>query len=295
MPDQTTTAPGDDPQAIAAAWVGRRETVTGHLVPELALMLAGALDHGAAPMPDTRAGAPMPPLWHWAAFPVVVPMAEVGADGHPRLGGFLPPLPFARRMWAGGRVTFAGPLSIDEPLERTTEIASVEFKSGSTGDMAFVKLVHQITGAGGGALREEQDLVYLAIPDSYRPPRPIPAPENPAFDEGLDAGALRLFRYSAATFNGHRIHYDRAYAQEAEKYPGLVVHGPMQASLLMDAAIRHTGQPPRAFRFRGVHPVLDGPLRLQGQPDGPGAMTLCTVAPEGHQGMQARFEWGAGA
>jgi 3-methylfumaryl-CoA hydratase len=287
--------PGFDATAAtpeeAQAWVGRVETRDGALTPELAGMLMGALGHPAAPQPATHTGAPMPVLWHWAAFPEFVPIARIAADGHPERGGFLPPLPFARRMWAGGRLEFRGRFAIGEPITRRSEILSVEFKSGSTGDMAFVRVGHDLRGQGGGAIREEQDIVYLPIPDTFRAPRAIPAPEAPVFDEGVEAGAVRLFRYSAATYNAHRIHYDRDYAREVERYPGLVVHGPMQATLLMEAAMRHTGRAPSRFTFRGVHPMFDGALRLQAVAEGASALALCTVAPAGHQGLQARFDW----
>jgi len=277
-----------DPQA----WVGRVETRTGALSTDHALMLSGALGHTAAAPVAIHAGAPIPPLWHWAAFPEVLPLSELGQDGHPRLGGFLPPLPFPRRMWAGGRVSFAGALTIGERLTRRSEILSVTFKTGATGDMAFVTVLHEVTGARGGAIREEHDLVYLPMPVAFRPPRAIPAPSAPLFDEEVGTGPVRLFRYSAATCNGHRIHYDRDYAREVEKYPDLVVHGPMQATLLIEAGSRHANCHPARFSYRGVHPVFDdAPLRLMGTMAGDRAMELCTVAAGGHQGMQARLEW----
>ena len=284
--DGTAATPED-----ARAWIGRVETREGALSPELAGMLMCALGHAAAPQPAIHIGAPMPPLWHWAAFPEFVPLSGLGDDGHPRRGGFLPPLPFDRRMWAGGRLSFRGAFAIGERIARRSEILGVEFKSGASGKMAFVRVGHEIKGEGGGAIREEQDIVYLPIPDRFRPPTAIPAPAAPLFVEDLEAGPVRLFRYSAATFNAHRIHYDRDYAREVEKYPGLVVHGPMQATLLMEAALRHAGCAPARFSFRGVHPMFDGPLRLMACADGPAALKLCTVGAAGHQGLQARLEW----
>lgn len=275
----------------AQAWVGRTETREGRLSPEFAGMLMGALGHPCAPQPPIHTGAVMPVLWHWAAFPEFVPIAGIATDGHPKLGGFLPPLPFNRRMWAGGKLAFKGRFAVGETISKRSEILSVDFKQGTTGDMAFVRVGHDLRGEGGGAIREEQDIVYLPIPDAFRAPRAIPAPEAPLWDEEVEVGPVRLFRYSAATYNAHRIHYDRDYAREVEKYPGLVVHGPMQATLLMEAAMRHTGTAPTHFSFRGVHPMFDGTLRLQAEADGPNALKLCTVAPGGHQGLQARFDW----
>jgi len=292
----TETAAGASAEELTAeaarASVGRVETRTGTLSPELAAMLAGALGHPAAPHPAVHAAAPLPPLWHWAAFPDLVPLTALAGEGHPRRGGFLPALPFDRRMWAGGRLWFSGTIAIGEPLTRRSEILSVDFKSGSTGEMAFVRVAHLVTGqTGGGTIREEHDIVYLPIPDRFRPPRAVPAPAAPLFDEAVDCGPLRLFRYSAATWNAHRIHYDRDYTREVEKYPALVVHGPLQATLLMEAAVRHAGRLPVRYSYRGVHPVFEGPVRLQAVAAGDSALDLCTVAPEGHQGMQARFDW----
>lgn len=275
----------------AQAWVGRVETRDGALTPELAGMLMGALGHPSAPPVAIHTGAPLPALWHWAAFPDFVPISGIGPDGHPRRGGFLPPLPFDRRMWAGGRLSFTGRLAIGEPIAKRSEILSVDFKTGSTGDMAFVRVAHDLRGQGGGTIHEEQDIVYLPIPETYRAPRAIAAPQDPALSETVEVGPVRLFRYSAATYNAHRIHYDRDYAARVERYPGLVVHGPMQATLLMEAAARHTGRAPARFSFRGVHPVFDGTLQVMAVPDGPRVLNLCTVAPAGHQGLQARFEW----
>ncbi|TQM94050.1 FAS1-like dehydratase domain-containing protein [Roseinatronobacter monicus] len=275
----------------AQDWVGRVDSRTGAVSPEFAGMVMGALGHPAAPQPPIHTGAPLPVLWHWVAFPEFVPISEIATDGHPKLGGFLPPLPFGRRMWAGGKLSFKGRFAVGEAITKRSEILSVDFKTGHTGDMAFVRVGHDLRGEGGAQIREEQDIVYLPIPDQFRAPRAIAAPESPVFSEAVEVGPVRLFRYSAATYNAHRIHYDRDYATGAERYPGLVVHGPMQATLLMEAAMRHTGATPTRFSFRGVHPMFDGHLHLQAEADGPTALRLCTVAPEGHQGLQARFEW----
>ena len=287
-PVRAAAAAAPDPRD----WIGRVEERSGALPPELALLMAGALGHPASAPVATHDGAPMPPLWHWAAFPEVAPLDGLGPDGHPRLGGFLPPMPFPRRMWAGGRVIFDGTLAVGERLHRRSQILNVAFKTGATGDMAFVTVLHEVTGTRGGRLREEQDLVYLPMPERFSPPRPVPAPDAPLFAEPVLMGPVRLFRYSAATMNGHRIHYDRSYAREVEKYPELVVHGPMQATLLIEAGCRHAGRAPLRFSYRGVHPMFDtAPLRLMGSRAGTGAMDLCTVAEAGHQGMQARLEW----
>ncbi len=257
-----------EPQADPQAWVGRVETREGALSPNLAAMLRATLTHDAAPEVDITPGAPLPPLWHWVAFNEFVPMEGLGSDGHPALGQFLPPLPYARRMWAGGKLTWDGQLTVGEALKKRSEILAITEKQGSTGSMVFVRVGHDIEGANG-AIREEQDIVYLDIPDRFRPPRAIPAPEAPEFKEIVPMTEARLFRYSAVTFNAHRIHFDLPYAREIEKYPALVVHGPMQATLLMEAACRHMEQAPTRFRFKGVHPMFhDQPAALMGTQDG---------------------------
>jgi len=272
-------------------WIGRTEAAEGRLTREGAAMLAATLGHPAARPPEVAEGAALPPLWHWAAFNAHPPMAELAADGHPRLGGFLPPVPLDRRMWAGDELRFAGTRRIGARLARQSEITAVTRKEGAAGPMVFVTVAHRVEGAAG-LIEERQDIVYLAIPPVFRPPRAIPAPAAPVIDEPVEVTEARLFRYSAATFNAHRIHYDLAYTREVENYPALVVHGPMQATLLMEAAIRHTGRAPARFSFRGVHPLFLGDgLRLMAEPGAaPGALTLATVAAAGHRCLQAEFE-----
>lgn len=291
-PSQAAELPGRIPlEDDLADWIGRAESRPGELTPLLAGMLGAALGHDASGAMPHEAGAPLPPLWHWAAFPAFVPHADIGRDGHPKLGGFLPPVPLERRMWAGGRVTFSGTLHVGESLERRSEILAVEEKSGGAGQMVFVTVGHHIEGERGGEIVEEQDIVYIAMPESYRPPKRVPAPDNPTFEERVDVNEVRLFRYSAATFNAHRIHYDLAYTREIEKYPALVVHGPLQATLLMEAAVRHAGRTPARLRYRGVHPMFcDHELRLLGVAED-NSMALCTATDAGYQGLQAKVEW----
>lgn len=279
--------------ASAGDWIGRRVERNGMLTRDLAGMLGAAVGHERSASQNLKDGAVMPTLWHWAAFPEFVPLSELGSDGHPALGNFLPPLALSRRMWAGGTLTFTGELHIGERLTKTSRILSITDKEGATGPMVFVRVGHVITGEDNGHIEEEQDIVYLDIPESFRAPRKIPSPAAPDFDETVTINEARLFRYSAATFNAHRIHYDLPYTQEVEKYPALVVHGPMQATMVMEAARRHTGCKPHKFSFRGVHPMFhDQDLRLTGQRCADGkSIKLVTAAPSGHQGLQARMEW----
>lgn len=283
----------ENSDAIAEDWIGRRSERSGMLTPELAGMLGAALGHAAAAPRDLSAGAKMPRLWHWAAFPEFVPLDQLGEDGHPALGGFLPPLTFSRRMWAAGNIVFEGDFHVGEILRRSSQIVSVTEKEGATGPMAFVGVSHVIEGEQGGRITERQDIVYLDIPEKFTPPKRLPVSDALEFDETVVMNEARLFRYSAATFNAHRIHYDLTYARDVEKYPALVVHGPMQATLALEAAERHFGMPAKRFRFRGVHPMFhDQDLRLVGRRDADAnAADIGTASPEGYMGLQARMEW----
>jgi len=283
-------------------WIGRTETTEARLAPEVASMMHAAL-RDEAPAPGALdAGAPMPALWHWATYFPAVPLSALGRDGHPAKGGFLPPVPLDRRMWAGGRLVFHDArLKIGEPFVRVSEILKISEKDGAAGPMVFVTVGHRLATDEGLAIEEEQDIVYIRMPEAFRPPKPIPSPRGAAWTEEVDCGPVRLFRYSAATFNGHLIHYDRAYASEVEKYPGLVVQGPFQATLLLEAAMKRrpgglNGAPPRRLSQRGVRPMFDfHPLTLMevkgGGEAGTDGSALNTADPEGNQGYQLSVEW----
>ena len=276
-------------QINLSAWINRSEISTGG-VSEIAAASAHAV-LGAAGTAAPVSGAPMPALWHWFGFPPTAAMDQLGVDGHPKLGGFLPPIRLNRRMWAGGALEFLAPLHVGERLTRETRIANVVKKSGAAGEMVFVTLDHDISGEQGLAVREQQDIVYLQIPDSYRAPRAVPAPKG-ALTEQVDVTTPLLFRYSAITFNAHRIHYDLPYTQETEHYPDLVMHGPLQANLLLDMATRHRGCAPAMFSFRGIHPVFaSDQVALSATKTSDAEWTLCTVANGTHQGMQASAIW----
>ena len=277
-----------------AAWIGRAEEEEDVLSPRQARGMAATLASGPCDGAAFAEGDPLPPLWHWMGFAPVAPMDGLGPDGHPARGGFLPPVPLERRMWAGGRVTFHddGP-RIGEPLHRRSEILKVAEKTGATGRMVFVTVGHTLTTPRGVAITEEQDIVYIAMPTRYSPPPPVPAPERPAWEEPVEFSPVRLFRFSALTFNGHRIHYDLHYAARVERYPALVVHGPLQAMLMMEAARRRApGRQPAFFRHRGVRPcLLSDEVRLVVEPEADGAQKLCTATAEGHQCMQTEIRW----
>lgn len=269
------------------AWAGRCATETGSIDLRLAGQLSATLRPADAPA--LAHGDRVPELWHWAAFPPDAAMEDLGNDGHPAPGSFMPPMPNARRMWAGGALQFRAPLHVGEPLSRQSVILDITPKQGRAGQMLFVTLEHRISGASGLAIIERQDVVYLPPATGYAPPRPRAMPATSVLRERVTASEALLFRYSAMTFNSHRIHYDLPYAQTVEHYPGLVVHGPLQATWLMDAAIRYRGRPPCEFQYRGVHPVFTGPVEIVATEED-GSLTLCT-GQDGHQGMSACAIW----
>ena len=283
-------------------WIGRTETTERRVTPEVAAMMHGALREEAPGPGALSDGAPLPALRHWATYFPPVHLSGLGRDGPPAKGGFSPPIPLERRMWAGGRLTFHGPrLKIGETFSHRSEILKVAEKEGAAGPMAFVTVGHRLATREGLAIEEEQDVVYIRMPTEFRPPKPIASPRGAAWEETTEVGPVRLFRYSAATYNGHRIHYDRTYAAEVEKYPGLVVHGPLQATLLLEAAMRRrpggvAGQPPRKVSQRGVRPMFDThPLTLMevkaGGEAGTDSSALNTADPDGNQGFQLNVEW----
>lgn len=233
-------------------WIGREEVRTDVITAAPIAALAATLDIGA-PYPEL--GDSLPPLWHWLYFLPVHRQSELGPDGHGERGGFLPPVDLPRRMWAGGRLDFHGPLQVGERITRTSRIADVRFKEGRTGPLVFVLVRHEISGAAGVAITEEHDIVYRGHGSAGAAP---PAPADAAWERVVHPDDVLLFRYSALTFNGHRIHYDRRYATEMEGYPGLVVHGPLLATLLADLVRRNVPSArARRFEFRAVSPVFD--------------------------------------
>ncbi len=215
----------------------------------------------------------VPPLWHWLYFLPAAPLAEVGPDGHPRRGGFLPLVALPRRMWAGGRLTFHEPLKVGERATRTSTIANIEDKTGRSGRLVFVTVQHTIEAGGTLKIEEEHDIVYRDAPQpGARTPEPARAPEGETWRRTLAADAVMLFRYSALTFNGHRIHYDYPYVTQREGYPGLIVHGPLIATLLVDLVRRERPDATlQSFAFTVLRPTFaDQPFTLCGKPSDDG-------------------------
>ena len=217
---------------------------------------------------------------------------EIGPDGHARRGGFLPPVELPRRMWAGGRFEFRSPIRVGDEIVRTSTIDNVTSKVGRTGPLVFVTVRHEVrsNGADEPALVEFHDIVYRAerSPDEVEPP-PTPAPTGAPWQREIVPDDVLLFRYSALTFNGHRIHYDRRYVTEVEGYPGLIVHGPLLATLLLDLVRRNAPDAEvTAFRFRAVRPTFDlHPFRVNGEPQADGTVRLWAQDHDGFLTMDA--------
>ncbi|MEJ8835327.1 FAS1-like dehydratase domain-containing protein [Ramlibacter sp. AN1133] len=266
------------------AWIGRTETVRDSIGATPVRALDATLDHPARPVEQ---GTALPALWHWLYFLPLHRQSEIGPDGHARRGGFLPPVPLPRRMWAGSQFEFRSPVRVGDAVERTSTIADVSVKEGRTGKLVFVKVRHELrcNGATDPAIVEFHDIVYREArrPDDVEPP-PQRAEAGAAWRREIVPDDVLLFRYSALTFNGHRIHYDRRYVTEVEGYPGLIVHGPLIATLLMDLVRRQMPQAEVAsFRFKAVRPTFDlNPFHVNGQP-GPDGRTVRLFASD-HEG-----------
>lgn len=283
-------------------WIGRAEEASDLVT---ARMVMGLLATIAEAAPEPVDGAEAPLTAHWCLAPPIVPMAQLGLDGHPARGGFLPPTPLPRRMWAGGRLEFHDRLRVGDTVTRRSVIRDVTAKQGRSGTLCFVTVDHDIATGRGLAIRERQDIVYRdaepprggnADPkaDAAQSARPVTAAVAPEAEwrRTLPCSPVLLFRYSALTFNGHRIHYDRSYCRDEESYPGLVVHGPLQATLLVEFATElKGGRPPAAFDFRGVSPLFDGPDFTLNASTADGGLRLWTANAEGRTTMEAKAVW----
>ncbi len=269
-------------------WIGRTETLSDVAYRTPPQALAATLDREDPPV---RIDDALPPCWHWLYFLPLHRHGEIGEDGHPRRGGFLPPVPLPRRMWAGSTLEFQRPLQVGSLISRTSRIAQVNLKEGRTGPLVFVKVRHEVSDERGLALVEDQDIVYRDHPRPGDPsPAPQPAPADATWTREIRPDEVLLFRYSALTFNGHRIHYDRPYATGVEGYPGLVVHGPLIATLLLDLLRREQPQARvTGFSFRAVRPLFDtAAFQVCGRPDpANGTVGLWARDPQGHLAMEA--------
>jgi 3-methylfumaryl-CoA hydratase len=276
-------------------WLGRTQIAAETLGLGPARAMTALLDRDPA---EIRAGDPLPPCWHWLYLHQAVRRSAIGGDGHPRRGDWLPPIPLVRRMWAGSRLRFPARLRLGEPAERRSEVAKIESKEGRAGPLVFVTVRHSLTGPEGLSAIEEQDLVF-------RDPAPAPAPAPAAAgSEGLPAETdweerftpdpATLFRFSAITMNGHRIHYDAPYATEIEGYRALVVHAPFAALLLLDAATRRHRAEAATFEFRATRPLFNPePITLAGRLSGdhPEAMAVWAAGPDRRIAVSGTIGW----
>ncbi len=266
-------------------WIGRTETASERLALSPAQRLAATLNHAGS----FKADSVLPPLWHWLYWLPMTRLDESGADGHARRGGFLPPVDLPRRMWAGGRIAFYQPLRLGDYAVRESTITDVTAKQGKSGSLVFVTVRHSISGSNGLALVEDQELVYREAPkegSATRAGDPAKQPD-PQWSRTITPDPVLLFRYSALTFNSHRIHYDQPYCTEVEGYPGLVVHGPLIATLLADLLVAQTAAPLLNFQFRAVSPLFaPEPFQIAGRIDGQSAQ-LWALTPDGRLAMSA--------
>ena len=267
------------------SWIGKQETLHDNVTHFPVAALSATLDRDD---PAPKPGDVLPPLWHWLYFLPTARQSILGPDGHPARGGFLPPVPLPRRMWAGGRFVFHKPLLVDQAITRVSTVKDVTVKQGRNGALCFVLVKHEISGPDGPALEEEHDIVYRDNPQ----PGEAQAAGKPVRTDDVWRMTIQpsdplLFRYSALTFNSHRIHYDRRYVTETEGYPGLIVHGPLIATLLIDLLRRNSDRVLKTFKFRAVSPLFDiAPFSVHGRKDGDTA-SLWARNPVGNVAMEA--------
>jgi 3-methylfumaryl-CoA hydratase len=274
-----------------SGWVGRSEVTTDTATESSIERLFALLDHQAGP----QAGS-LVPLSHWLHFTPTQRQSGLGEDGHPALGDFLPPVPLPRRMWAGSRIEFHSAILTGQNLRRTSTIDSIAFKAGKSGRLCFIVLRHDVFADEILALTEHQSLVYREAASASPPLPPVVTPtsiDGWEWDLPCLPTEVMLFRYSALTFNAHRIHYDLPYATGVEGYPGLVVHGPLVATLLLDAFTRHNpGQEVTRFEFAAKHPLfVNRAIQLCGRSDGAGRAELAAVDLEGRAAITAAVEF----
>jgi 3-methylfumaryl-CoA hydratase len=273
-------------------WIGRSEAQTDILHGSHLAGLSALLDDAEQPPSD---GTPLAPTAHWLFFQPRAPQSEIGSDGHPMRGGFMPAIELPRRMWAGSRLEYTKPLLVGQSITRTSTITDIVPKQSTAGALIFVTVKHVYEGPDGLALVEDQDIVYRDDPAPNSPgPKPKPAPENSDWHATVQPDEVMLFRYSAVTFNSHRIHYDLPYATTVEGYPGLIVHGPLSATLLIENFRKNTpGAILTSYHYRAVSPLICGePVTFAGaaSSDATSADVWAKNA-SGNLAMQGKVTW----
>lgn len=277
-------------------WIGRSTEASDIVTAQLVKGLRSTLFQEIG---EPKTGDAAPFTTHWCLAQPVFPISELGPDGHPARGGFLPPVPLPRRMWAGGELEFLDALRVGDEAKRVSRIADVTMKSGSTGTLCFVSVAHEVTTSRGLAIRERQDIVYREVSGSSQPAaakpaagKPVAPPPAAQHRESHVSDPVLLFRYSALTFNGHRIHYDRDYVTKVEGYPGLIFHGPLQASLIVELAAKlQGGRPPKKLSYRGVQPLFEGSEFSINANETDAGMELWTANAEGQPTMKGTAVW----
>ena len=266
-------------------WIGKQETRSERIHQQSLNGFAALMDE-PGPASDV-----VPPGGHWMYFLPTDRQSRIAADGHGMKGDFLPPVALPRRMWAGGRLTFHAPLRAGEMATKISTIKNVTEKTGRTGSLVFVTVEHLLKNEAGLCITEEHDIVYreAASADGGAKKEPQPAPADAAWETTVTPDPVLLFRYSALTFNGHRIHYDRDYCLKEEGYPGLVVHGPLQGTLLMRLAVEKMGgRDLKEFHFRNFSPIFDtASFTLAGRPEGADGCTVWVRGPNGELAVEA--------
>ncbi len=279
--------------ATLQGWQGKTESTIDLVTAAPLAGLSATLDRTD---PAPTHGTVVPPLAHWLYFLPQHRQSEIGPDGHAKRGGFLPPVPLPRRMWAGGRLTWQAnnPLQVGQSVRRESRIERVQHKQGRTGALVFVLVRHEVHNEQGLAITEEHDIVYRAAadPNESPPPPQAAATEAPWHRQWL-ADEVMLFRFSALTFNGHRIHYDRPYVTQTEGYPGLVVHGPLIATLLVDLwRQQHPLATLTHFAFKSLRPTFDiHRFAVCGQPGPDQTARLWAHDHQGWLTMEAQAQW----
>ena len=269
-------------------WIGRSQQATDIVTAQLVKALRATLFQEIG---EPKKGDAAPFTTHWCLAQPVFPMSTLSQDGHPTRGGFLPPVPLPRRMWAGGQLEFIEPLCVGDESTRTSRIADVTLKTGSTGTLCFVSVEHTISSPRGIAIRERQDIVYREATSGSASAAKAPPPAAKHRETHVSDPVL-LFRYSALTFNGHRIHYDRDYVTKVEGYPGLVFHGPLQAALIVEFAAKlQGGKAPKKLVYRGVQPLFEGSEFSINASETSAGMELWIANAEGQPTMKGTATW----
>lgn len=268
-------------------WIGKTDVASEDIISTRLLSeFRATLGSAMADVPGA------PPGLHWCLAPPTAAPDELGADGHPAKGSFLPPIPLPRRMWAGGEVTYLGTFAPGDLVTKTSEVTDIQRKTGRSGALCFIDVENTYATASGPVIRDIQNIVYREASTGVMPTLdPIAVRDDFDIQSEVDVSEVTLFRYSALTFNAHRIHYDQAYAREVELYPDLVIHGPLQATYLLNFATRIRGVPPHRFSYRGVAPATGVQRLTLGARTEREKMHLSVHGANGHNTMQAIAHW----